>query len=186
MNKDQAVIDPAAVDAELLRTIAINATPVGGGDVGKIEEQLGRVPRGLVGIGARCACGAPAVTVTLPRLPDGTPFPTVFYLTLPYLVREVSRLEAEGEMATMNTRLGEDEVLAQAHATAHEGYIQRREILGHVPEIDKISAGGMPSRVKCLHALVGYSLSVGAGVCPIGDQALDMIGWDRTTCHCES
>lgn len=179
------VLSPDKVTAELLTQVAASATPVAGHDVAVIEEQLGRVPRGLVGVGARCACGKPAVTVTLPRLPDGSPFPTVFYLSLPYLVREASRLEADGVMTELNDRLSEQPDLAAAHAAAHESYVARRRILGDVEEIAHVSAGGMPSRVKCLHAMVGYSLSAGPGVCPIGDIALSMIGWDDSVCHCD-
>jgi hypothetical protein len=53
-----------------------------------------------------------------------------------------------------------------------------------VAEISGISAGGMPARVKCLHALVGHSLAVGRGVNPFGDEALDLLGdwWTGTDC----
>ncbi|MGO1943014.1 MAG: DUF501 domain-containing protein [Ancrocorticia sp.] len=164
--------------------IGANVTDLREGDREEIAEQLGREPRGLVAIGARCACGRPAVTVTSPRLPDGSPFPTLFYLSLPYLVYQISRLEADGKMAEYNEALTSDPELAAAHAAAHESYVARRSLLGDVPEIAGVSAGGMPTRVKCLHALAGYSLAAGRGVCPIGDMALDAIGWDPDVCHC--
>ena len=169
---------------EDLAAIAIHATPVRPGDVEAIQAQLGRRPRGLVGIGARCACGAPAVTVTEPRLPDGTPFPTLFYLTLPSVAYGMSRLEAEGCMAELNARLAEDADLAAGHRAAHADYIKRRRLLGDVPEIANVSAGGMPDRVKCLHALAAYSMSVGEGVCPVGDLALRAAAWDPAGCRC--
>ena len=173
------------VDADLLAKVAANATELREGDEDIVAQQLGRLPRGLVGIGARCACGKPAVTVTLPRLPDGTPFPTLFYLSLPELVKEVSRLEATGIMNDMSERIATDEDTAAAHRAAHESYVARRDLLGEVPEIAGVSAGGMPTRVKCLHALVGYALAAGPGVCPMGDEALSMIGWDTSVCHCQ-
>lgn len=176
---------PDAPGPDVLERIAANASPVREGDLQVIEEQIGRVPRGVVGIGARCACGRPAVTITLPRLPDGSPFPTLFYLTLPYLVREMSRLEASGIMSEWSDTLPDDASLAANHRAAHESYIARRRLLGEVPEIEHVSAGGMPTRVKCLHALAGYAVSAGKGVCEIGDRALEMIGWDPATCHCE-
>lgn len=179
------VLDESEVNADVLTRVARNATPLREGDRETLTEQLGRLPRGLVGVGARCACGKPAVTVTLQRLPEGSPFPTVFYLSLPYLVREASRLEANGVMAEFNEALAEDPELRSAYARAHESYVERRGVLGDVPEIAGISAGGMPTRVKCLHALVGYSISAGMGVCPVGDKALEMIGWDPAVCHCE-
>lgn len=179
-------MDNVKVEADLLAKVAVNATPLREGDVETVAVQLGRAPRGLAGVGARCACGRPAVTVTLPRLPDGTPFPTLFYLSLPELVKEVSRLEATGIMTEMTRRLAEDEEAASAHRDAHESYVARRGLLGEVPEISGVSAGGMPTRVKCLHALVGYALAAGPGVCPMGDEALERIGWDSSLCHCQS
>lgn len=172
------------MDQDLLARIGVNATPLRPGDEEVFTAQLGRLPRGLVAVGARCACGKPAVTITKPRLEDGSPFPTLFYLSLPELVVEVSRLEAHGMMAQLNDELESNPELAAAHGEAHRSYLRRRSLLGEVPEIKDVSAGGMPTRVKCLHALVGYSLSAGRGVCPLGDRALDALGWDTAVCHC--
>ena len=120
-----------------------------------LAEQLGRPPRGVVGIAARCVCGRPLVVRTAPRLDDGTPFPTTYYLTCPPAVAAVSTLEAGGLMKELTARLADDEELAAAYRRAHEAYLADREELGHVEEIAGISAGGMPTRVKCLHVLVG-------------------------------
>ena len=155
-------------------------------DLEVLREQLGRVPRGVVGIAARCVCGRPLVVRTAPRLDDGTPFPTTYYLTCPPAVAAVSTLEAGGLMREMTERLGQDDELAAAYRSAHEAYLADREELGHVDEIDGISAGGMPTRVKCLHVLVGHALASGPGVNPLGDEALALIRgtWrpDRCTC----
>lgn len=164
--------------------------PVTDADRAALGAQLGRVPRGLVDIAARCVCGAPLVATTAPRLDDGTPFPTTFYLTHPAAVKGISTLEARGVMHEMNDELAADEELARAYARAHEDYLARRAALGDdVPEISGISAGGMPSRVKCLHALLGHSLAVGRGINPFGDRALDMLAaeglWDTERCWCE-
>ena len=123
---------------------------------------------------------------TAPRLPDGTPFPTTFYLTHPRAVAAVSTLEASGVMREMTGRLTEDAELAAAHRGAHEDYLRRRAELGEVPEIDGVSAGGMPDRVKCLHVLVAHALAVGPGVSPLGDEALRLIAaeWSPTVCRC--
>ena len=144
-------------------------------DLEVLREQLGRVPRGVVGIAARCVCGCPLVVATSPRLPDGTPFPTTFYLTHPAAVKGASTLEAEHVMERLNEDLAADEDLRGAYERAHRAYIEARLTLGEVPEISGVSAGGMPTRVKCLHALVGHSLAVGPGVNPIGDRALTML-----------
>src|SRR5699024_1532927 len=134
-----------------------------------------------------CRCGRPLVVRTAPRLEDGSPFPTTFYLTSPGAVRAVGTLEARGVMAEMTERLGADPELAAAYRRAHEDYLRRRDELGEVPEIEGVSAGGMPTRVKCLHVLVAHSLAVGPGINPLGDEALEMIAssWrpDRCTCY---
>ncbi len=155
-------------------------------DLATLREQLGREPRGVVGIAARCACGRPTVVRTVPRLEDGTPFPTTFYLTHPRAVAAVSTLEATGAMREMTERIVADPELAAAHRRAHEDYLARRAELGDVPEIAGISAGGMPTRVKCLHVLVGHALAVGRGVDPLGDEALDLIArsWRPDVCSC--
>ena len=123
---------------------------------------------------------------TAPRLDDGTPFPTTFYLTSPGAVAAASTLEANGVMREMSVRLTEDEELAAAYQRAHEHYLAQREALGHVEEIDGISAGGMPTRVKCLHVLVGHALAAGPGVNPLGDEALELIRhvWRQDRCSC--
>ena len=145
---------------------------VSANDVAAIETQLGRVPRGAVEVSARCACGCPTVVRTLPRLPDGTPFPTSFYATCPRLTGAISTLESQGVMREMSDRLESDTELAAAYARAHEDYLARRAELGHVEEIAGISAGGMPTRVKCLHVLIAYALAEGAGHFRLGDEAV--------------
>ena len=160
--------------------------PVSAEDLAVITEQLGREARGVVDVAARCVCGRPAVVKTLPRLPNGTPFPTTFYLTHPRAVSSVGTLEASGLMREMTAGLGEDEELAAAYQRAHEDYLARREELGQVEEIAGISAGGMPTRVKCLHVLVAHSLAVGPGINPLGDEALARLKplWDPAVCTC--
>ncbi|MEV6417337.1 DUF501 domain-containing protein [Kribbella sp. NPDC051718] len=149
-------------------------------DVTAVSEQLGRPARGIRSIAHRCVCGLPDVVETEPRLPDGTPFPTTYYVTCPRLASAIGRLEAEGVMKEMTDRLATDEELAARYRLAHEDYLRRRALLGDVPEVAGISAGGMPTRVKCLHVLVGHSLAAGPGVNPLGDEALAMLpDWGR-------
>lgn len=155
-------------------------------DIETLTEQLERMPRGVVGIAARCVCGRPTVVQTAPRLEDGSPFPTTFYLTHPKAVIAASTLEGNGVMKEMSARLLEDDELAAKYQLAHEHYLAQRAKLGDVPEIAGISAGGMPTRVKCLHVLIGHSLAAGPGVQPLGDEALEMIkdAWTPTVCSC--
>jgi hypothetical protein len=158
--------------------------PVGAADLDAVSRQLGRPARGVVGIAARCVCGAPTVVATAPRLADGTPFPTLYYLCHPAAVAAVSRLEADHVMAELGILVEQDSEVSRAYRRAHEAYLLDRGRLGVVAEIASVSAGGMPDRVKCLHALVAHSLAAGAGVNPIGDRALEMADWDPSVCAC--
>jgi hypothetical protein len=137
-----------------------------------VAAQLGREPRAIRAVAHRCPCGRPDVIETSPRLADGTPFPTLYYLTCPRAAAEAGRLEASGLMREMSVRLRTDVALAAAYRTAHDRYLARREQIAHVDEIVGVSAGGMPDRVKCLHALVAHSLAAGPEVNPLGDEAL--------------
>ena len=158
-------------------------------DEAAVHAQLGREPRGVHAVGHRCPCGLPDVVATEPRLPQGTPFPTTFYLTCPRAASRIGTLEGSGLMKEMQDRLGSDPGLAAAYRAAHERYLEARAEVGaaaglDVPEIEGISAGGMPDRVKCLHVLAGQSLAQGRGVNPLGDEVLDLLGswWDDGPC----
>jgi hypothetical protein len=151
-------------------------------DAAAVQRQLGRPPRGLHAVAHRCPCGHPDVVETVPRLPDGTPFPTTYYLTCPRAASAIGTLEADGVMREMTARLGEDPELAAAYRAAHEDYLARRDALGELPGFP--SAGGMPDRVKCLHVLVAHALAAGPGVNPLGDEALAMLPawWRKGPC----
>jgi hypothetical protein len=153
-------------------------------DLEIVGGQLGRFPRGCVRVAARCECTGPLVVQTVPRLPDGTPFPTTYYLTCPKLAGAIGTLESTGLMRQMEAELVEDPELAAQYRLAHERYLADRETLGVVPELKDISAGGMPHRVKCLHVLIAQSLACGPGVNPLGDRALAMLSpwWKPTSC----
>lgn len=150
-----------------------------------VSQQLGRPARGVLGVAARCVCGNPTVVATAPRLPDGTPFPTLYYLTHPAATAAISTLEATGVMPQLAAEL-QDADVAAAYRAAHEAYLADRESIEVVDEIAGYSAGGMPDRVKCLHALAGHSLAAGPGVNPIGDRALELCTWSPTKCVCEN
>jgi hypothetical protein len=101
----------------------------------------------------------------------------------------IGTLEASGLMREMTDRLADDEELAAAYQRAHESYLAARAAVAdetgqQVPEIDGVSAGGMPARVKCLHVLAGQALAQGRGVNPLGDEVLDALGewWAAGPC----
>ncbi|KQP01629.1 DUF501 domain-containing protein [Leifsonia sp. Leaf264] len=153
-------------------------------DIAILSAQLGRPVRSVIGVAARCVCGAPTVVATAPRLDDGTPFPTLYYLSHPAATAAMSYLEAAHVMVEFQDRLAEDEELKAAYQKAHESYLADRESILVVPEIANFSAGGMPERVKCLHALAGHALAAGPGVNPIGDLALAQSVWSPAVCAC--
>ena len=125
--------------------------------------------------------------MTRPRLPDGTPFPTLYYLTCPKAAAAIGTLESSGLMRDMEARLAAEPDLAARYRAAHDAYLAERDELDRVEELDGTSAGGMPNRVKCLHVLVAHSLAVGPGVNPLGDEALDALGpwWTGSDCRTE-
>lgn len=154
-------------------------------DIRLVSQQLGRPARGVLGIAARCVCGAPTVVATRPRLDDGTPFPTMYYLSHPAATSAMSTLEATGVMPELAALLEDPEGdTARAYRAAHEAYLADRETVESVPEISGYSAGGMPTRVKCLHALAAHALAAGPGVNPIGDLALERSSWSPSVCRC--
>ncbi|WP_169171490.1 DUF501 domain-containing protein [Bifidobacterium oedipodis] len=169
----------------------ILAEPANDRDIELVQAQLGRYPRGMVAVGARCVCGRPLAVVTRPVLPGGIPFPTTCYLTGPEAVKAASHVEAAGIMQDYNDMLASDENLRAAYGRAHELYLAFRhelaERLGDSEEhIEGTSAGGMPVRVKCLHALLAQTLVMGAGANPIGDMVLERVKdeFDPSVCRC--
>ncbi|HEX6403181.1 MAG TPA: DUF501 domain-containing protein [Pseudonocardiaceae bacterium] len=147
-----------------------------------VAAQLGRPPRALRSVAHRCPCGLPSVVQTSPRLADGTPFPTLYYLTCRRLTGLVGRIEASGAMREMTDRLATDPELAAAYRAAHESYLAERDAVE--PLGTQVSAGGMPGRVKCLHVHVAHALARGPGVNPFGDEVLAQIGpwWTPGPC----
>lgn len=142
-------------------------------DLDAVGRQLGREPRGVLEISYRCPNGEPAVVKTAPKLPDGTPFPTLYYLTHPALTAAASRLESSGLMADMTERLRHDPDVAACYRAAHESYLAERDAIE--PLGTTFSGGGMPDRVKCLHVVIAHALAKGPGVNPFGDEALAIL-----------
>lgn len=154
---------------------------IGSKDLAAVQAQLGRPPRGLREVAHRCSCGLPDVVETSPRLEDGTPFPTLYYLTCPRARSAVGRLEASGVMREMTEQLDADPDLAVRYAAAHHDYLARRDAIEPLPGAPGV--GGMPDRVKCLHALVAHELAA-PGVNPLGRHALEALSpwWEGGPC----
>src|SRR5215211_4658839 len=123
-------------------------------DRGVVSWQLGRPARAFSRVAVRCAHGYPAVTEQAPYGEDGRPFPTTYYLTCPWLVAAVSRLEAKGGVARWGSAAKEDATLAASLAAADADQRRLR------PELD-VGIGGTraPGALKCLHAHVAFALA---------------------------
>lgn len=141
-----------------------------------VTAQLGRGPRGEIAVAARCEYGLPAVIRTAPRLDDGSPFPTLYWLSCPMAARAISRLESTGRMRDYERRLAEDLALAESYRRAHESYVARRASLGGDPNDPRTSAGGMPARVKCLHALYAHEVADGNPVGALARAEVEPLG----------
>lgn len=132
--------------------------PMDAVDQARAAAMIGRPLRGESAVAVRCGWGMPAVMRVAPHLEDGTPFPTMFWLSCPLASKAVGRLEASGVMQDLTRMLGEDENLRAEYAAASDRYVAARNRLGDaVPRDD--SAGGMPVRVKCLHTLYAHHLA---------------------------
>lgn len=127
--------------------------------------QIGRPARGAPAVVDRCTYGLPTVVRVDPRLDDGTPFPTTFWLTCPVMRSRVGRLEADHAMVGLNERLQTDPELAEEYAAGHERYVAFRDELGE-PLTGDPGAGGMPRHIKCLHVHAAHTLATGDN--PVG------------------
>jgi uncharacterized protein len=146
-----------------------------------VAAQLGRPTRGGWAVARRCHLGVPMVIENAPRLEDGSPFPTLFWLTCPILVKRVSKLESDGRMTQMTERLHDHGLRARLE-DAIERYVKRRD--GHEVLADAAAPGGGPDRVKCLHAHVAHELSDGPN--PVGAVTMADVGWPDCIAPCVS
>lgn len=132
--------------------------PLEARDAAVAARMIGRPLRGRSAAAVRCGWGLPAVLRVDPRLSDGTPFPTTWWLACPLAVRHVGRLEAGAAMRGLNGRLREEPGLASAYEASHRRYVAARDALGG-PLPGDPGVGGMPGRVKCLHGLYAHHLA---------------------------
>ena len=149
------------------------------GDRALVEAQVGRPLRGTWRVARRCHLGVPMVVETHPRLEDGTPFPTLFWLTCPLLVKEASHLEAEGFMNVLTGRLATDRGFSDRVQSAADRYVSRRDELAPT---GGAQPGGGTDRVKCLHAHLAHELADAPN--PVGATTLARTGWPDCRVPC--
>jgi hypothetical protein len=142
-----------------------------------VERQLGRRPRAFRAVAVRCPYGRPAVTEQAPFDEDGRPFPTQFYVTCPFLVAQISRLEAAGGVEKWTRAAGESPQLRESLARAQ---LEQRELR---PEVAAgIGGSTRAGSLKCLHAHTAFALARPGYV--LGEQILADVGelWPADTC----
>lgn len=137
--------------------------------INTIKKQLNREPRGYIGVGSYCQCGAPNVIKSKPFL-NNCIFPTFLYITCKKLNQQIGKLESTGYMKYLNNELYNNALLQTQYQLSYEHYIDKRNEFGII--FNNPGVGGMPNTIKCLHALVAYSLTYGKGINCIGDKCI--------------
>lgn len=134
-----------------------------------VAWQLGRPIRPFRRVAVRCVHGFPAVTEQGPFGADGQPFPTTYYLTCPWLVAALARIEAAGGVARWSRAAASDPELASSLARADA---EQRRIR---PELDAGIAGTCkPANLKCLHAHAAFALARPGY--ELGERVLEEVG----------
>ncbi|MGI9648016.1 MAG: DUF501 domain-containing protein [Acidimicrobiia bacterium] len=139
-------------------------------DQAVIASQIGRPLRARAEVVVRCHLDLPVVTKVPPVLDDGTPFPTLYWLSCPLAVRRVARLESAGAIARIESFVGSNSELASAAAAADERYAATRAAAvpeGASPEPAGGVGGNKGAGIKCLHA--HYADSAAGNHNPIGE-----------------
>jgi exopolyphosphatase / guanosine-5'-triphosphate,3'-diphosphate pyrophosphatase len=164
---------------------------VGPRDVAVIAGELGREPRDLTGIAARCPFGYPAVSESAPVLADGAPNPTLLYLTCPTLAAGVSRIEAGGGVRALRAACREDKELNDLLAEVTRAYRERRTALldetntparGEPRLTAGIGGPEGPETASCLHAYAAALLAVMSGwLTPVDAAVVERVreAWNR-------
>ena len=129
-----------------------------------IERQLGRAPRGVTGVAARCPFGRPAVTAQVAYLESGEPFPTTYYLTCPHAVARVSALESDGGVERWEARAAADPVLRRSLCSVALRQASLRQPAERMLDGGAslgLGVGGTAhvGALKCLHAHVAFALA---------------------------
>jgi len=160
-------------------------------DLRTAERQLNRPLRGQVLLAARCPHGVVEVIATSPLLTDGTPFPTLFWLSCPLLQRAVSRLESGDFRKILRRKLREQPGFAEKLQKAEREYALEREgwaeEMGRRDEVRECFsgrdglAGTAAGGLKCLHAHLAHFLAGGNN--PVGEEvAGELAGMQESEC----
>lgn len=175
--------------------------PLKEGDKAVIARQLGRQPRNLVGVAVRCPAGHPQVIVTHPVMyHDGVypeVFPTLYWLSCPRLVKEVSRLEGAGVIEDIQEAIFHNPELQEELNEEHRQYAEERLALVKNVTLNPLKeeypaqydvlvhsgvGGIMDKGIKCLHTHFADYLVHGKN--PVGRLVAEKLG-DKIVEMCE-
>lgn len=139
-----------------------------------IEQQLGRKPRGLVGIAAATDSGVPLV-LQMRSLVDDQPFPTLFWLCSKDLHLALAEIETAGWVKLIEAELQTDEALLAGYQANQQAYVDLRwaqmrdedrariDELGFTDLFNTYGIGGIRhwDKVRCLHMQYAQHLVMG-------------------------
>lgn len=160
-------------------------------DIKIVARQIGRIPKNIIRIVRRCSCGFPVVIESHSVL-EGKPFPTVYWLTCPYLRYQISKLESNGGVKRFETLLSESLELYAKHVEAHLKASERAIELARnascsvIERLSRCGMGGIADfkHVKCLHMHVAYH--IGGIKNPVGEMVLsELKSVECDDCVCE-
>ncbi|GLR63326.1 DUF501 domain-containing protein [Marinospirillum insulare] len=148
-----------------------------------IADELGKEPLGMELITAIDSQGRP-LALQVAALVKGKPFPTFYWLSSRFLVKELSHLEAAGLIKELEERLKDDPVLMAEYQKSHEDYVARRwaamsdatraevENLGFTEVFSKRGVGGIENwqQIRCLHTQYAHHLSSGNAIGRLLDE----------------
>jgi len=140
-----------------------------------IREQLGREPKGVLGIAERCRYGYPTVLVTKPLIIHSEEnyevFPTLYWLSCPRRNKKLAEIEATGYIERLEGELNSNEKLRSKYKKEEQNYLRSQQKLLSEEEQNFVDnhqlnqslnrgIGGIQNskHIKCLHLHVAHNL----------------------------
>ena len=167
-----------------------------------IAKQIGRPPRGFLKVESYCQYGYPKVIQVYPLLRDGErfePFPTMFWLTCPIVIEQISRLEEQGVIKQLEKEMAENPKLQTQYDEDHERYAKERFALlkpqdktfleerGLIETLRERGIAGIQDHrfVKCLHAHYAHHLARGSLIGRLLEERFSIVECPPNDVRCE-
>ena len=91
-----------------------------------VEIQLNRNLRSEIKVAVKCHFDLPVVVDVPKNLDDGTPFPTMYWLTCPMYIKKVSTLESHGMVKELDNQLNRNRKLRKLWLKRQKSYEKER------------------------------------------------------------